>query len=114
MRCGASCRHRTPLIRYCSSCSTPLFHAAFISSAVGTLTGRISRNPSHCASVMYQILLGSCGSCCFQLASEATRAVQRTAEAGSFQEPPRTECGYGAVAFAQGLVAGPGLYGPYA
>src|SRR4051794_16654521 len=99
---------------YCSSCSTPLFQYAYISSAVGSLTGRTSRNPSHCASVMYQMLFGNCGSCCFHDASEATRAEQRRAVGGSFQEPPRTACGYGAVAFTHGFFAGAAVYGAYA
>ena len=49
----------------------------------------MSRNPSHCASVSYQMLLGSCGSCCFQEGSEATRAAQRSMSAASFQETTR-------------------------
>ena len=60
---------------YCSSCSRPLFQYRNISSALGTFAGRTSRKPSHCASVWYQILFGSCGSCCFQAASEGARAA---------------------------------------
>ena len=44
---------------YCSSCSTPLFQYLNISSALGTFAGRTSRNPSHWASVSYQMLFGS-------------------------------------------------------
>ena len=41
------------------------------------------RKPSQVASVRYQMLLGSWGSCCFQLGSEARRALhEATVEPG--------------------------------
>jgi hypothetical protein len=38
-------------VRFGSSFSTPLFQYLLISSALGTLSGRTTRKPSHCASV---------------------------------------------------------------
>src|SRR5687767_8876098 len=84
-----------------------------MSSALGTLVGRTRRKPSHSASVMYQMLVGSCGSRSFHTTSDFTRVVQVSFAAGSFHEPPRTAIGYEAVGFTHGLVAGPAGYGAY-
>src|SRR5271170_3827111 len=62
------------------------------------------RNPRNCASVWYQMLLGNWGSCIFQERSEPRRAELRNMFGSSCHEPPRTECGYGFVAFSQGSV----------
>src|SRR6266566_3687634 len=89
------------------SFSTPLVQYFANSSAVGTWSGRTMRKPTILASVRYQMLLGNCGSCIFQLRSEPSRAPLRKAGGSSSQEPPRTECGYGLVALFQGSVTTP-------
>src|ERR1044072_8742846 len=80
------------------SCSTPLVQYLESSSGEGTLSGRTTRKPRNCASVWYQMLLGSCGSCCFHDLAEALRAALRRSSGVSSQEPPGTACGYGVVA----------------
>src|SRR6185503_18083703 len=73
--------------------STPLFQTRCNSSGGGTLSGRTTRNPRNCASVRYQMLLGSCGSCCFQLLSEDFLAALRSFSVESSHDPPRATCG---------------------
>src|SRR5690606_21929587 len=83
--------------------STPLFQYLYISSAVGTFSGRTTRKPRNCASVWYQMLLGSCGSWIFQFLSEGRRAaLRRRVGSSSSHEPPRAVCGYGLVATFHG------------
>ena len=64
----------------------PLFQNLFTSSGVGDFSGRTMRKPRNCASVRYQMLLGSCGSCCFHDLSEARRAELRRRSTESSQE----------------------------
>src|SRR5690349_798059 len=87
--------------------SVPLVQYLCICSGVGTFKGRTMRKPTHCASEKYQMLLGNCGSCIFQVRSEPRRAALRQAAASSSHEPPRTACGYGLVALFQGSMIGP-------
>src|ERR1044071_2979501 len=75
------------------SFSTPLFQYFSISSGEGTWSGRTRRKPRNCASVWYQMLLGSCGSCAFHPFSEARRAALRSSSASWLQAPPRPTCG---------------------
>src|SRR5262245_41285049 len=54
-----------------------LSHLAAFSTSVGSIRGRIIRNPTCMASVKCQMLCGSQGSCCFQARVEPTRAALR-------------------------------------
>src|SRR5262245_32004317 len=83
-----------------------LSHLAARSASLGSLKGRTMRKPTFRASVKYQMLCGTCGSCCFQSSDEPTRAALRQRTGLSSHEPPRTTRGYSLSGIASGSLNG--------
>src|SRR5262245_19911841 len=88
---------------FLSTCGgSDLSHLATLSASDGSVSGRTTRKPRNSASVKYQMLCGTCGSCCFQSIDDDTRAADRVRRSPSSQEPPRTTRLYSVNGIASG------------